>query len=346
MAKVLCIDDEPLIRITTCDYLLDIGHEVLEAANGEQGVMMFREHGADVVITDLRMPDGDGFYVVEQVAKVSPETPMIILSGTGTVSEAMKSIRMGAWDYLTKPVGNFDLLGDAIDRLLNTARKRAAARRYQSELERRNRDMETEIECWAKSHAQTVHRLELALHTSIDSLSQTVEEKDPYTAGHNKRVAKIATDIGRAMGLGEDRLSTLFIAGLLHDIGKIRVPETILNKPGALTPEEFEQIKSHVTAGHRILEHIPFDGPVARIVLQHHERYDGSGYPFGLAGEDILLEARIIAVADVYEALSSERPYRARLNPADAVTYVRDHSDRHFCPSCVEAFLARVSEER
>jgi uncharacterized domain HDIG len=346
MAKVLCIDDEPLIRMTTCDYLTDIGHEVLEAECGEKGLALFHEHGPDVVLTDLRMPGGDGFFVVEQVAKTSPETPMIILSGAGNVGDAMKSLRLGAWDYLTKPVGDFDLLGRTIDRLLEKARDRAAARLYQSDLERRNRDMQGEIEHWSSSHAKTVRRLEMALHTSIDSLNQAVEEKDPYTAGHNKRVAKIATDIGRAMDMDRASLNTLFIAGLLHDIGKIRVPETILNKPSELTSEEYEQIKSHVTAGYRILEHIPFDGPVAEIVRQHHERYDGSGYPSGLAGEDIILEARIIAVADVYEALSSNRPYRARLNPADALAYVCEHSGTHFCPRCVDAFLARVAKAR
>jgi HD-GYP domain-containing protein (c-di-GMP phosphodiesterase class II) len=182
--------------------------------------------------------------------------------------------------------------------------------------------------------------------TSISSLNLALREKDPYTAGHNERVARIAVDIGVAMGLGILELETLMLAGRLHDIGKIGVPQDILNKPSRLNPEECEQIRSHVACGYRILSDIPFDGPVAKAVLQHHERFDGTGYPEGLSGEAILLEARILAVADVYEALSSDRPYRAGMGAIDAANYIFNNAGSHFCPLCVAAFGQALSGQQ
>ncbi|MDP2847443.1 MAG: response regulator [Humidesulfovibrio sp.] len=341
MAKILCIDDEPLMRLTTCDFLSDIGHEVLDADTGGLGLEMFRLHRPDIVLSDLRMPGGDGFLVVAHLAEESPDTPVLIISGTGTVEEAVKTMRMGAWDYLTKPLSDMLLLGTTVDKLLAKARDRKNSRQYQQGLESRNQELESEIVSWSRRHQDTVQRLETALQTSINSLNLAVKEKDPYTAGHNERVARVAVDIGQAMGLGKDELDTLLIAGLLHDIGKIGVHEAILNKRSSLSASEFEQIKSHAIGGHRILENIPFDGPVAEAVRQHHERFDGTGYPEALSGESILLEARILAVADVYEALTSNRPYRPGLAPADAAAHVLERSGTHFCPRCVDAF-ARV----
>lgn len=148
------------------------------------------------------------------------------------------------------------------------------------------------------------------------------------------------------MGLGAEAQETLMLAGLLHDIGKIGVPEAILNKRSTLSTQEFEQIKTHVSGSYRILQSIPFDGPVAEVVLQHHERYDGTGYPRALAGGGILLEARILAVADVYEALSSDRPYRAGLSSADAASYILQNAGSHFCPDCSAAFGRVVSGQQ
>jgi len=206
--------------------------------------------------------------------------------------------------------------------------------------------MERELQDWTRSHQDTVQRLEAALKTSISSLNLALREKDPYTAGHNERVARIAVDIGAAMGLGDEKQETLMLAGLLHDIGKIGVPESILNKRCTLSAQELEQIKTHVGGSYRILQGIPFDGPVAEVVLQHHERFDGTGYPSGLAGEGILLEARILAVADVYEALTSDRPYRAGLGPGDAASHVLKNAGTHFCPHCVAAFGRVISEQQ
>lgn len=346
MAKILFIDDEPLMRLTTCDYLGDMGHEVLEACSGAEGIALFRQHRPDLVLSDLRMSDGDGFLVVAHLSEEAPDIPVVIISGTGNVDEAVKTIRLGAWDYLSKPLTDMVKLGHTVERMLTEAQDRRSTTQYLLRLERQKHEMERELLHWARSHQGTVQRLEAALKTSIGSLNLALREKDPYTAGHNERVARIAVDIGAAMGLGAEQQETLMLAGLLHDIGKIGVPETILNKCCPLSLHEFEQIKTHVSGSYRILQSIPFAGPVADVVLQHHERYDGTGYPKGLSGEGILLEARILAVADVYEALSSDRPYRAGLGPGDAADHVFDNAGTHFCPQCLAAFERVISKQQ
>lgn len=337
MAKILYIDDEELIRLPACDYLEDQGHEVHAAATGREGLEMWRELRPDIVLSDLRMPDGDGFYVVRSLAAQSPETPVVIISGTGSVSEAVASMRLGAWDYLTKPVRDMQVLSDMVDSMLAKARSRRLTALHKQLLERQNKKLAAEVERWTEAHAQTLDRLEQTLSMSIRSLAQTVKEKDPYTAGHNERVARIAVSLGTVLGMDSDQRESLFTAGILHDIGKIGVPEAILNKPSALDSDEYEQIKTHVACGHRILADIPFRGPVAEIVLQHHERFDGSGYPSGFVASEIRPEARVLAVADVFEALSSKRPYREAMPQEQAWDYIREHSGKLFCPWCVAA---------
>lgn len=337
MAKILCIDDEPFIRLATGDWLCDLGHEVLEAANGAEGIAVFRKHRPDLVLTDLRMPGGDGFLVVAHLAEEAPNTPVVIISGTGTVDEAVKTLRLGAWDYLTKPLTDMNLLATTVERLLAKAGERRQAQAYVQGLADKNKALEEQVADWADRHQEASAKLAGLLRMGIGSLLRALAEKDPATAGHNERVAAIAVDMGRALGLDEEAQDTLLIAGLLHDIGKIGVPRAVLNKPNPLTPEEFERVRNHVVCAERILKDIPFHGPVLQAVLQHHERFNGTGYPLGICGENILLEARILAVADVYEALTSDRPYRRALCPADAAAHMAEQAGRHFCPACVEA---------
>jgi putative nucleotidyltransferase with HDIG domain len=190
--------------------------------------------------------------------------------------------------------------------------------------------------------ARTRQRLRKAMLDTVTALSAMVEAKDGYTEGHCQRIAEIAIALGIRLGLSEERLEQLSYAAVLHDIGKITVPDEILNKPGPLTPEEFEVMKSHTRAGRRILEGIELLRAVARIVEQHHERWDGRGYPDGLAGEAILLEARLIAVADAYDAMTSTRPYRQALPPAEALARVEAEAGRQFDPDVVAAFVRYI----
>jgi len=211
-------------------------------------------------------------------------------------------------------------------------------------LNRENRLVKTALDDAIQQHTHELRdlnaKLKNALESTVNALGVIVAQKAPYTAGHNDRVARIAMALGHSMGLSRDRIDTLRVAGNLHDIGKIRVPGEILNKPGRLTPEEFEQVKIHPETGFEILKDIPFHGPVAEIVLQHHERYDGTGYPRGLKRDETMLEARILAVADIYEALTSDRPYRQALPHEQAMAHIIREAGNQICPLCACAFIA------
>jgi putative nucleotidyltransferase with HDIG domain len=191
-------------------------------------------------------------------------------------------------------------------------------------------------------NARMRQRLDKAMRDTVTVLSAVVEAKDGYTEGHCQRIAEMAIGLGIRLGLPEECLVRLSYAAILHDIGKLTVPDAILNKPGPLDPDEFEVMKGHTEAGRRILEGIEFFREVARIVEQHHERYDGAGYPHGLSGEAVLLEARIIAVADAYDAMTSARPYRAALAAEEALRRIEAEAGRQFDPEVVAAFLRYV----
>jgi len=183
------------------------------------------------------------------------------------------------------------------------------------------------------------------MESTISAVASMVEMRDPYTTGHQQRVAELAVAIGRAMGLPEQTVYGLHLAGLVHDLGKIHIPAEILSKPGKLTKIEFEMIKTHPEAGYEILKNVDFLWPIAQTVLQHHERIDGSGYPAGLKGDQILLEAKIIAVADVVEAISSHRPYRPALGVDAALKELRDNRGKYYDPVVVDVCLRLFTEK-
>lgn len=330
---VLLIDDERMNRLLVGDYLRDSGYAVLEAESSADGLRIFDTARPDIVITDLRMPGGDGNQVVTQLQAIAPETPVIIISGTASLEEALCTLREGASDFISKPVREMERIKQAIDSAMIKARLDRESRHVQMALKDEIQQQTHELR---DLNAQLKH----ALESTVNALGVIVAQKDPYTAGHSERVARIAMALGHAMGLPQNRIETLRVAGNLHDIGKVSVPGEILNKPGRLTPEEFEQVKVHPETGFEILKDIPFHGPVAEIVLQHHERYDGTGYPRGLKRDEALLEARILAVADIYEALTSDRPYRQALSHEEAMAHIIREAGNTLCPLCACAFIA------
>jgi putative nucleotidyltransferase with HDIG domain len=203
-----------------------------------------------------------------------------------------------------------------------------------SERKKAERELENSMERWRR-----------ALEGSIHAMALTVEMRDPYTAGHQQRVAYLSSMIAQEMGLSQDRVYGLRLGGVIHDIGKIAVPAEILTKPGRLTEIEFDLIKTHCRVGYEILKSIEFPWPIAQIVLQHHERMDGSGYPLGLGGEDILLEARILGVADVVEAMASHRPYRPALGIEKALQEISENRTTLYDPEVVDACLKLFREK-
>lgn len=296
---LLSIEDDAAIRFSITEYFEDKGFDVLEAENGKKGLEIFRTKKPEIVLCDLRMPEVDGLQVLSSLKKESPETPIIVVSGVGAIEDAIDAVRTGAWDYVIKPINDMAVLEKAVHRALERAALIEENQKYQEHLEEM---VETRT-----------RELRDAFDGIVQAMGAVLEIKDPYTSGHQRRVAVLARKIALEMKSDYDVVQGIYIAGVIHDIGKIAIPAEILAKPTILSEIEFEMLKSHAQMGYDILKNIQFPWPIAQIVYQHHERFNGSGYPQGLSGDNILLEARIIAVADVVEAMASHRPYREAL---------------------------------
>lgn len=327
-ALLLIVDDNPtnldlLVSTLKGEYRLGI------AKNGPKALAYAQKHKPDLVLLDIMMPGMDGYEVCARL-KEDPETaaiPIIFITAmTETVSKT-KGFALGAVDYITKP--------------FHTAEVKARIRTHlsleamRSQLESQNAVLEQQVE-------QKTAEIRQMLNASIRSMALMVEIRDPYTAGHQERVAQLACAIAEKMGLESTAIEGIRIAGILHDVGKIRIPVSILSRAGELLPAEEDMIRIHPLVSFDILKNIPFPWPVARMVLQHHERLDGSGYPHGIAGGEILQEAKILAVADVMEASSSFRPYRPAHGIEAALAMIAEQKgkpyDAEVAAACRELF--------
>jgi len=300
--KILLIDDEPLVIGPIQQFLEGNGFEVITANDGEVGLELFNEHKPIVILTDIDMPKLTGVELLTTIKEDYPKHQVIMFSGAGSMQDIVDSLRHGACDYLMKPV-NFDLLLHTVNNCIEKYQLLIHQENYQADLER-------EV-------AEKTQELVIILEETIKTLSKVTEARDPYTAGHQERVTLLSVELAKVLGLKADRVDCIRIAGLMHDIGKISIPAEILTKPSRLSDKEFALIKDHSEAGYNIIKNIPFKDmlpcDVAEIVHQHHERMNGSGYPQGLKGDDILFSSKIIAISDVIESMSTHRPYRAAL---------------------------------
>ena len=327
--RVLVVDDEPNLRTVLRIALKTEGYEVAEAEDGAAALEMMPGWAPDVIVSDLLMPRLNGIALLRE-AKVRDDTVgFVLLTGVGTVSDAAEALRLGADDYLLKPF-NVDEVSLSLKRALRHRQLVRENRFYQRHLEERVADLALQVE-----------------QLTVDALltiANAVEARDGYTGGHVERVTRYAVAAGRKLGMRGEALRSLWVGGLLHDIGKIGVPDTILKKPDCLTPDEFEVMKRHPRIGAAILERSPFLRPAVAGVLRHHERWDGAGYPDGLEGEEIPLEGRILAVADAYDAIVTTRAYRDRRTAEAAVEELRRCAGTQFDPAVVEAFVAAMEE--
>jgi putative two-component system response regulator len=284
------------------------------------------------VLLDIRMPEMDGYEVCRRL-KAQPAThdvPVIFVSAVLETAEKVKGFEIGAVDFVTKPYQR--------DELLARVRTHLELNRLRNHLEELVDERTTEL-------MESEKRLRTSLLGSITTMASIVEMRDPYTAGHQRRVAELAVAIANELQLPEELVEGVHLAGVVHDIGKIRVPAEILSKPGKLNVLEFGIIKEHAQNGYEILKTIDFPWPIAQAVLQHHERMDGSGYPQGLKGNQILLEARILGVADVVEAITSHRPYRPGLGLEVALEEITHSRGILYDPQVVDACLALFREQ-
>ncbi len=330
MARILVVDDETGLRQSMALFLQREGHETTTAANLAEAREQLSEMPVDVTVTDLVMPDGNGIQLLAWIRENSPRTKVLIVTGHPTVETAAEAVRSGAFDYLPKPVNRDTLI-----------RVTGNAVRFQ-EMEDENQAYQKNLEALV---AQRTERLTMVLGQTVQALGSALETRDPYTAGHQRRVTDLAEAIGLGVGLSHDRMEGLRMAGMLHDIGKLQVPSELLSKPTRLTRVEFDIIKTHSDAGYQILKRIDFPWPVATFVRQHHERLDGSGYPDGIANTEILLESRILAVSDVVEAMATNRPYRPSLGIELALRTVQEGVNKHFDPEVVDACTTLFSSK-
>lgn len=315
--SVLYVEDDEEVRDLLARFLRRWIGTLHIATNGQEGSDIFRQHNPDVVITDIKMPVMDGLEMASLIKNSSSEVPIIVITAYSERDYFIRAIEIGVDQYVTKPVNT--------DTLLQAINKSASNRRHKQEME--------------KAKQQIVD----ALEQTIGVLSRAIELRDLYTDGHQKRVALLATAIAEEMGMSSDSVTGIRLGSLVHDVGKIKVPAEILSCPRKLTKDEMDIIKTHLSAGYDILKGATFPWPVARMVLEHHERLDGSGYPNGLKGDDICIEARIIAVADVVEAMTSFRPYRAALGIEAAVGEIRNGQDKQYDAKVVDCCITHQS---
>ena len=318
-------DDEAHLRRVLVRLMQGEGFTCHEAPNGRVALELLERVPATLVISDLHMPELDGMGLLREVRERLPDTAVIMITAVADVATAVSALAVGAMDYLTKPF-HLDEVRARVRQALEKRRLILENRSYQQRLEARV--------------AEQSRRLESLFLASIQSLADALEVKDTYTHGHSLRVSNYSVAIARAIGLSAEMIQQIEIGGRVHDIGKIGVREAILNKAGPLTPDEYQHIMTHPTVGWRILAPLLHEMPMSlNIVRWHHERYDGSGAPDRLVSDAIPLEARIVAVADTFDAMTSIRPYRPGVPLDDTLAELRRCSGAQFDPVCVGAFL-------
>jgi response regulator RpfG family c-di-GMP phosphodiesterase len=327
--RVLIVDDEPEVRAVLRD-LLSEGHDCGEAASAEEALNVLHTSPFELVISDITMGGMSGLEMIPHVKVVSPETVIIMISGVQTIESAIHALRLGAFDYLMKP---FDLrqAEAAVSRALGHHELIVAKRRYENELEELVAQRTSELD-------EALGSLENAYRSTLKALTAALEARDAETHGHSERVVTFSLRLGREYGLNAKEMKALEFGSLLHDIGKIGVPDASLRKPAKLTDEVWVRMREHPMHGQSILRGIKFLEGAARVVSQHHEKWDGSGYPLGLVGEDIDICARIFSVADAFDAITSDRVYRKGRSYDAAAAEINEWSNRQFDPRVVEAF--------
>ncbi|MFN2635560.1 MAG: HD-GYP domain-containing protein [Gemmatimonadaceae bacterium] len=337
MTRILIVDDEETIRLALRKFLRSRGFEVEVAGSGDQALQILAKQSFSLMLCDVRMPGMTGVQVVPQAIARDQSLAIIMLTAVNDAATATEVLASGAFDYLMKPVELADLQ-QAVDRALH---------RREALIERRRLDklIREEVALRTAELEREKESLRLMTVSIAETLINAMEAKDLYLRGHSQRVAELAGQLGEELGLDEATCEDLRAAGRLHDVGKIGIRESILNKPDRLTPEEFEHVKQHVQIGLDILAPLFHIKTPLNFVEHHHERWDGAGYPRGLAGEAIPLGARILCAADTFDALTSKRAYRDPMTPLAALEHLRVDVGKQFDPGVYDALL-RVVKKR
>lgn len=337
MTRILIVDDEETIRLALRKFLRSRGYEVEIAGSGDQALQILDKQSFSLMLCDVRMPGMTGVQVVPQARMRDHDLAIIMLTAVNDAATATEVLSAGASDYLMKPVELADLQ-QAVDRAL-------LKRTESMEKQRVDALIRQEVALRTVELEQEKESLRLMSVSIAETLINAMEAKDLYLRGHSQRVAELAGQLAEEMRLEEAMCEDLRVAGRLHDVGKIGIREDILNKPDRLTPEEYDHVKRHVQIGLDILAPLFHIAKPLKYIEHHHEHWDGAGYPTGLAGESIPLGARILCVADTFDALTSKRAYRAPLEPLDALERLSVDVGKQFDP-CVYDALVRVITRR
>ena len=315
--KILVVDDEAGIRSLLCMGLKRMGFSYAEAGNAAEALDKLARDEFSLVLLDISMPGMSGKELLPLIKEKCPDPAVIMATALTDASLAIECMKEGAYDYVTKPF-DFASMAGSINRALEKRRIELENREYKEHLE--------------EKVSQQAEKIRKAFFNAITSLVYALEARDKYTSGHSRRVTESAVAVASRMGICGVLAENIRLASLVHDIGKIGINENVLNKPGRLTSEEYEHIKRHPEIGSHILEPIVDSNEILAIVKHHHERYDGHGYPDGIAGHEIPIGARIITVVDTFDAMTSERPYRSALPIAHALQELRDGKTASLSP--------------
>ncbi len=323
---LLIVDDEDTVRRVLYLKLSREGYRCEQANGAGQTLRLLETIPIALILLDIKMPGKSGIELLPEIKETYPDTAVIMATAVNDIDIGVQCLKQGADDYVCKPF-NLDDVSLAVRRALHKRRLELELREYQQFLEE-------------KVEGQMVEMRKLFLG-AIEALVSALEAKDKYTAGHSRRVTEIAVAVGRELGLSKQDIDDLHWGSLLHDIGKIAIDEAVQNKPGTLTPEEYEHIMTHTHVGATIVGPV-VNGKITKMIEHHHDHYDGSGLHQLVLGNDIPLEARILAVADAFDAMISDRPYRAAIPIAEAVEEIKRCAETQFDPVVVAAFLKTV----
>jgi len=327
--KVMVVDDDDSVLKTTTLILEEEGYLVEAFSTGKEAIDKFNNN-IHAIVLDINMPDLTGLQVFKKIKSINPYVPIIFHTGTtakqGERRDLRRQFRPHAYVQKGDPEQLMDTVVSAVESYGNILRNVKLSESLYEELKKSSDKIKTNIE-------DTIH-----------AMAMTVEMRDPYTAGHQRQVANFASSIAEKMSIPKEQIDSIHLAGTIHDIGKMQVPTEILSKCGKLTGLEYDMIKTHPQAGYDILKTIRFQWPIAEFVLQHHERMDGSGYPSGLSGNDILIEAKILSVADVVDAIVPHRPYRPALGIEKAKEEISNNRGILYDSNVVDACLSIISD--
>ena len=329
---VLIVDDDRQVREVLHEIFLSNAYKCQVANDGREGLEIFRATRPPLTVTDVKMPVMDGLEFLKSIRGLDADAAVIVLTGVGDIKTAIESLKVGAYDFIIKPV-NVDELLIAAERAMERRQLLIERREYQATLERRVEEATHDL-------ALTLRELQDTYRATLEALGSALDTRDVGTEAHSRRVHGYVLTVARTRGVSEKQIKDLEHGVLLHDIGKIGIPDAILLKPGPLTPEEWIVMRTHPEVGRRLIERIPFLRGALPIVYHHHEKWDGSGYPLGLRGEAIPLGARIFSVADALDAMTFDRPYSKAIPYEAARREIERCAGTHFDPEVVKTFLS------